>query len=98
MRISDWSSDVCSSDLRVSGRLQKFLQRLKQPWIVVHDCHQTLVFLHDQSPLDFREWLTGISNLSAMRTRSASDAAAIFCMTFLQIGRAPCREGVCQYV
>src|SRR3546814_2225377 len=40
----------------------------------LHDCHQTLVFLHDQSPLDFREWLTGISNLSAMRTRSASDA------------------------
>src|SRR3546814_3717775 len=63
MRISDWSSDVCSSDLRGSRRsLQKPVRN---------------------------------------RARSASAPSAPACNKHRrspQIGRASCRERVCQYV
>src|SRR3546814_10557329 len=67
MRISDWSSDVCSSDLQQESIIA-MQQRL------LHDC------------TDWQECL-------ALSTLNRGDERAT-----LQIGRASCRERVCQYV
>src|SRR3546814_4591796 len=61
MRISDWSSDVCSSDL---------------------PCHLAIGFVEfDESELEI-SWIAGMVDGSSGR----------------EIGRASCRERVCQYV
>src|SRR3546814_6779494 len=82
MRISDWSSDVCSSDLlRGEGRLAPSEQRrqhLARLVAVVVDRllaedHEVRFLLLDQRLQDLRH-----------RQR--------------QIGRASCRDRVCQYV
>src|SRR3546814_4111543 len=69
MRISDWSSDVCSSDLAVL---------VLQP-LVALDALLGVVLGFAFLPDDLR----------------AADAAA---RIHQQIGRASCRERVCQYV
>src|SRR3546814_5442145 len=87
MRISDWSSDVCSSDLLTeTGRL---LARLPiDPRLA-----RMILAAADQQCLD--EMLIIASALSVqdprdrpMQERDASE----------EIGRASCRERVCQYV
>src|SRR3546814_7599264 len=73
MRISDWSSDVCSSDLRrvVALLFLGFSSGLPLPLV-----YATL-----------SAWLTEIGvSLTAIGFVS------------LEIGRASCRERVCQYV
>src|SRR3546814_19904201 len=73
MRISDWSSDVCSSDL-----------------------------LHGPPGGDGRHLggagLEGDAELGPHGPRGASDAAQVPAPLPRQIGRASCRERVCQYV
>src|SRR3546814_2143899 len=66
MRISDWSSDVCSSDL------------LRNPDYSVRDCGASL------------------HQLAAMPSCRQPGIAAY--RLFGKIGRASCRERVCQYV
>src|SRR3546814_9559666 len=63
MRISDWSSDVCSSDLRALGGVEP-------------------------APLDAGR-VGGARHDSAQRIDLAHQ---------VEIGRASCRERVCQYV
>src|SRR3546814_2066278 len=63
MRISDWSSDVCSSDLRCP------------PWSA-----------------------RGCRELGKPRSRPASAGRPQTGLCLHQIGRASCRERVCQYV
>src|SRR3546814_4940182 len=70
MRISDWSSDVCSSDLHeLTTRLSHQLT--------------ALMLLHQYSNLNIQvripNWQETVSSLE-------------------EIGRASCRERVCQYV
>src|SRR3546814_1493844 len=66
MRISDWSSDVCSSDLAIAdGRLSCIFCR-------------------------------GTSRAVPIRVRSADPRP--LAPRRLEIGRASCRERVCQYV
>src|SRR3546814_5853350 len=65
MRISDWSSDVCSSDLH--------LHRLVE---------------HDRPEVEQEE---GVRIVARVGVRGATDVA-------VEIGRASCRERVCQYV
>src|SRR3546814_3085101 len=67
MRISDWSSDVCSSDLAAGERLHG---TLLVPVQAVH--HHELVLLRQQC----------VAAAAELR----------------EIGRASCRERVCQYV
>src|SRR3546814_5213449 len=76
MRISDWSSDVCSSDLKISHSPRPKDEapsdgRRRDPCI---DCAR-----------DYRNVLV-IPTICPYRGGSA------------QIGRASCRERVCQYV
>src|SRR3546814_3109017 len=65
MRISDWSSDVCSSDLRVFQTAASIVSIPAKP---------------------------------AAAKRSGSGASAAIGALGAQIGRASCRERVCQYV
>src|SRR3546814_11906559 len=43
MRISDWSSDVCSSDLRVEGVLARLGDRAPAPRLAGHRAHELRV-------------------------------------------------------
>src|SRR3546814_1522854 len=69
MRISDWSSDVCSSDLNVSELTAR-----------TNDEGFETVFIE------------------FLRTSRATDKDAIFVFSVGELGRASCRERVCQYV
>src|SRR3546814_1567782 len=79
MRISDWSSDVCSSDLLASA----------VPAIVVD---------HNTTPADVA------ASPSTKNTRPPRSACSIkpsltnASSSPCEIGRASCRERVCQYV
>src|SRR3546814_5400568 len=74
MRISDWSSDVCSSDLCRCGTAQG---------------HVLAAFVH----LLLRARHAHLALLLLLRAQL--DAAE---QAHRQIGRASCRERVCQYV
>src|SRR3546814_1551584 len=71
MRISDWSSDVCSSDLTLGVAMDTALMGLAEL--------SALRLQHDRN-----------SSLSLNSYRNAELRR--------QIGRASCRERVCQYV
>src|SRR3546814_11911231 len=93
MRISDWSSDVCSSDLagglRISGRpmgngaagpgTSESLAHIHIP--VARDRRMERAHITEGTRIDGR---LRIGNVAHAYTQ--------------QIGRAPCRERVCQYV
>src|SRR3546814_4437969 len=82
MRISDWSSDVCSSDLQLVAFLQTAQDR---------DRGLDIGFTHQH----FLE--------AALECGVLFDVLAVLIQcrgadTMQQIGRASCRERVCQYV
>src|SRR3546814_5520932 len=78
MRISDWSSDVCSSDLKgVPGRPSLF-----------GTTHQLLDDLNLRS-------LDDLPSLPEIKDTQQLEAAL---EKLGKIGRASCRERVCQYV
>src|SRR3546814_3079349 len=83
MRISDWSSDVCSSDLKRDFRIDALLEGPALPIpeglagvLVPGTMVSEAVFFHPAS-----------------RTVILTDLIENF-----EIGRASCRERVCQYV
>src|SRR3546814_2200009 len=78
MRISDWSSDVCSSDLRSSAMV--FYSHGSTGWKSYHAAKQAAA--------------AGYKNVMWMRGGYADWAAG----NHPKIGRASCRERVCQYV
>src|SRR3546814_9538516 len=85
MRISDWSSDVCSSDL-----LRREIDRLFEDmggttgsrWLPAADIRE------DDNAIDIDVELPGID----------PENVDINVDNGIQIGRASCRERVCQYV
>src|SRR3546814_15992402 len=93
MRISDWSSDVCSSDLDV---------------LEIHAAHGYLLhqFLSPASNVRNDEY--GGSELNRMRLAVEITEAVravwpahkplFMRLSVEEIGRASCRESVCQYV
>src|SRR3546814_1773699 len=82
MRISDWSSDVCSSDLPESHRTPE-LEDLVE-WLG-ETVRQT-----DSSLLDEWEALTDPDRIAEVIQGAPAPSR--------QLGRASCRERVCQYV
>src|SRR3546814_10367304 len=81
MRISDWSSDVCSSDLA-------------DIWTVMRHADGPLTSYYLLAALDRRIDTEG----HILRVpREQAVFVDIFLRTF-KIGRASCRERVCQYV
>src|SRR3546814_4746394 len=78
MRISDWSSDVCSSDLLT----------------VPHPAMTIRRFVLDPLRAIAPNWRHPLTRLTV---EPGGDAIA-FHAPDIQIGRASCRERVCQYV
>src|SRR3546814_3308583 len=85
MRISDWSSDVCSSDLT------QFLEHLFDRLPHGLQCRPV-----DCRIRHFREHVPGLreDRLAAVARQHVPDLVG----GVRQIGRASCRERVCQYV
>src|SRR3546814_4703150 len=81
MRISDWSSDVCSSDLPMSTDRSEFSTVLSQN---IHD--------PSKGSGDRRQ-----NRLCADQARRTEDRES-YRSECSEIGRASCRERVCQYV
>src|SRR3546814_3505509 len=77
MRISDWSSDVCSSDL---------------PNVLIAACVKTL-----QDGRRLVVFPEGTRTVPGLPMKLKRGAASIIVRSG-QIGRASCRERVCQYV
>src|SRR3546814_7804999 len=78
MRISDWSSDVCSSDLRL---VQPHVHLRRIPHLVSRATQLGSQFL-----------ARGEAAVQAEQLQQVDDGRAP------EIGRASCRERVCQYV
>src|SRR3546814_20114885 len=97
MRISDWSSDVCSSDLQGAGPpcprsalrsgrgvgLRGWKDGDLEPQLRFHRLHEILVV---------------VRSLHETVRRDDLGAEIVLQIRLLQIGRASCRERVCQYV
>src|SRR3546814_16045753 len=99
MRISDWSSDVCSSDLGIHGRAS----------LTMHSCDENPYAFSCASALLRTTSLAGFEatdffgclrlqrphdlRLAVLVDRNHREEPAIG-----KIGRASCRERVCQYV
>src|SRR3546814_10489388 len=81
MRISDWSSDVCSSDLQGGLGLPDREYYLSPQFQKQRDAYRAYIV----------RTLTLIGNANP-------ETAADTIMGFEKIGRASCRERVCQYV
>src|SRR3546814_13803545 len=101
MRISDWSSDVCSSDLRISVR------RLACDAIVARDIFRGLDHARDHAIALSRlrhQPRAGqtVVKLDAAEARALAKRGRIMLDVRhafgAEIGRASCRESVCQYV
>src|SRR3546814_13388678 len=103
MRISDWSSDVCSSDLAGARALQR---RAELPADSLEEfCAERLVELATDRRADLVIDL-GARRQSRTTLRSSSDSARRGHDDLIvgrdrdlrdQIGSASCRERVCQY-
>src|SRR3546814_12176928 len=103
MRISDWSSDVCSSDLVLSVFLWTLLvfsaiMMIAMPaivWILARDYQavpgkfELAVFL-SRVTFPYLALISLVAMLSGLLNARSRFAP--------EIGRAPCRERVCQYV
>src|SRR3546814_14676967 len=116
MRISDWSSDVCSSDLNdlrnyhlhivAHDRPAKFLSEFGQWDFEVeerynHKGEDRIRWPHRQNKIgqvSQGSKKTGVENSGIDFIPSLRRKFASITNTVLQIGRASCRERVCQYV
>src|SRR3546814_9138836 len=87
MRISDWSSDVCSSDLR-TGHVEPGSIELAARHLMNASGIQDFMGLVESLQLSGISLDVGIAFLADSHTVA----------TAWEIGRASCRERVCQYV
>src|SRR3546814_17955090 len=90
MRISDWSSDVCSSDLAGNQLGQEIHHILRQDLRIVYDQHRPSGAVAGElcKPVLGRDRIT-----RALPSQSRSATRGL-----KQIGRASCWARVCQYV
>src|SRR3546814_4503714 len=98
MRISDWSSDVCSSDLNttVTGSGDVGIQLASNATFIGFGNVQSI-------PAAGLRAFVATNNTGTIRSSSGSfvstgNAAVTITGPGGQIGRASCRERVCQYV
>src|SRR3546814_3423772 len=98
MRISDWSSDVCSSDLNALDAWAAQQNRHAELRVSYEQNKQALHAAergYQEGAADYLNVLAAQRGVLASQTSlnaSATNAA------LTQLGRAPCRERVCQYV
>src|SRR3546814_2088274 len=91
MRISDWSSDVCSSDLLIGADEHKARLAKATALLRAHDM-DALLIEPGASLIYFTgvHWWRSERLTAAVLTREGEVA--------IEIGRASCRERVCQFV
>src|SRR3546814_7827491 len=90
MRISDWSSDVCSSDLRpvkISGSAEG-----STSLVTVFQVGRR------STRLTFIRSLSTETTPSVVLIRVGHSEQSVTVIAEIKIGRASCRERVCQYV
>src|SRR3546814_12670119 len=103
MRISDWSSDVCSSDLleQLWPLCEKVARRLKKAGLAGCAVHLKLK-TSDFKLVSRSRRLVGPTQMAEELYRAASplltQEADSRRYRLVEIGRASCRERVCQYV
>src|SRR3546814_15257605 len=94
MRISDWSSDVCSSDL---------MKHVPGARSIHVGCSPGAAFPHSRGTragADMESW-HGTTILGVRKNGkvvAAGDGQVSLGQTVIKIGRASCRESECQYV
>src|SRR3546814_19412750 len=108
MRISDWSSDVCSSDLKRS----KIKKDLHAAEVILDEDHYGLEKVKERileylavqqrmnkvkGPILCLVGPPGVGKTSLGKSMSRATGRSFVRMS-LEIGRASCRERVCQYV
>src|SRR3546814_2305675 len=111
MRISDWSSDVCSSDLRPSGRRRSATASPRRTWSSAFRATERLAqraFNLTHHPVRGRGLTHAALAKRADRRRARRDGEdfgilerahlAKELIERQEIGRESCRERVCQYV
>src|SRR3546814_19662400 len=107
MRISDWSSDVCSSDLRLIAKMptiaaMAYKYSVGQPFVYPrNDLSYTANFLNMTFSVPAEEYVIDPVVVDAMDkifTLHADHEQNASTSTVRQIGRASCRERGCQYV
>src|SRR3546814_3466569 len=91
MRISDWSSDVCSSDLMNTRKMGAYWSLAVQT--VISGVIMYLVMFVMIDGLD-----SFYNNLNMLYMTLMMVAPMVVLMILAKIGRASCRERVCQYV
>src|SRR3546814_6202115 len=85
MRISDWSSDVCSSDLSDHGHAS--IRELLRPAVLIPESKKLNVLL--------REFRQSRNHMAIVIDEYGGVAGLV---TIEEIGRAPCGARVCPYV
>src|SRR3546814_5163655 len=100
MRISDWSSDVCSSDRRMVCKVQRLLDR----GIAAADHRDLLAAIEEAvarraggNAFALHRFLAVEPQPFGLRA-GGDDEHVAFVHVAAEIGRASCRERVCQYV
>src|SRR3546814_10702557 len=84
MRISDWSSDVCSSDLVSDAKWQRLYKAIDRPELATDPRFATMGGRTE--------------HIDTLYSILADEIAKHPTAYWRQIGRASCRERVCQYV
>src|SRR3546814_3657942 len=106
MRISDWSSDVCSSDLALSGlesaKAAKIRDAIRMGFVEGQTIDEMVRTLRGTKAAGYADGLLEISRRDAAAVvRTAVNHTGNYAREALyaeKIGRASCRERVCQYV
>src|SRR3546814_5795880 len=93
LRMSDWSSDVCSSDLVPSSRHSAYNRRL------VHGFTLEPIMLNTIKTDAQTRMTKSVEALRLELTKLRTGRASTALVDHLkEIGRVSCRERVCQYV
>src|SRR3546814_18514832 len=104
MRISDWSSDVCSSDLLLARQQKVDLARIS----ILDLVEQYLAFIADARALRLEiaadylvmaAWLAYLKSCMLLpKEAQEAPSAEELALRLQKIGRASCRARGCQYV
>src|SRR3546814_5020344 len=98
MRISDWSSDVCSSDLQ---RVEIIKALSRDAEVLIFDEPSAVLTPQETDELmEIMRQLKGAGRAIVFITHKLREVREVAdkITVIRQIGRAPCRDRVCQFV